>query len=266
MQTCPTSNIPQTQIFDVSNTCVFITGASSGIGRYFATTLANSGASVAIAARRYEKLNELADELKEAPGKITALECDVSSQASVKAALDQAETELGSLDVVINNAGIPNTSMALDMSSSEWRNVMSTNLDGPWFVAQEAAQRMIKAQVSGSIINISSILGIGILKRVSAYAITKAALIQMTKALALEWAPHNIRVNAIAPGYIESELNEPFFKSNAGQRLIKSIPQQRLGKAEDLSGALYLLASNASRFMTGSTIVVDGGHLMSMPG
>jgi NAD(P)-dependent dehydrogenase (short-subunit alcohol dehydrogenase family) len=249
--------------FDLSGKVALVTGASSGLGVHFARTLASAGASVAIAARRADRLASLQAELQKAGSKAAAVELDVQVAESVSAAFDAAETALGPIDIVVNNAGISIVKPALDMPEEDWDAVVDTNLRGAWLVAQGAARRWVTEKRAGSIVNIASILGLRVAGGVATYAISKAGLVQMTKALALEWARHRIRVNALAPGYIETELNDAFFSSDAGKALVRRIPQRRLGEAKELDGPLLLLASDAGSYMTGSVIAVDGGHLVS---
>jgi NAD(P)-dependent dehydrogenase (short-subunit alcohol dehydrogenase family) len=249
--------------FDLSGRVALITGASSGLGRHFALTLAGAGAKVVVTARRSEALHALAEQIESNGGMVLALTMDVTETESICAGFAAAADRLGPITVVVNNAGVVNTDAALDLKERDWDRVVNTNLKGAWLVAQEAARRLVSHGVDGSIINIASILAFRVAGTMAPYAASKAGLVQLTRVLALEWARHGIRVNAIAPGYIETELNREFFASDAGQTMIKRVPQRRLGQPEDLDGALLLLASDASRYMTGSTIVVDGGHLQS---
>ncbi len=249
--------------FSLDGSHVLVTGASSGLGKHFAARLAEAGASVTLAARREQALAASVEAIRDGGGRAAAVVMDVSDFASVERALDGAERALGPVKVLINNAGVTETGPALDVEESGWDQVINVNLKGAWLAAQRTARRMVRHRISGSIVNIASILGLRVAGSVAAYAVSKAGLIQMTKVLALEWARHGIRVNAIAPGYIETELNSAFFASPPGQALIKRIPQRRLGQANELDGALLLLASEASSFMTGSVIAVDGGHLVS---
>lgn len=230
-----------------------VTGASSGLGAHFATVLASAGAEVILAARNTEKLERLAASI--GPGASVAA-LDVRDPASVAAAFDQA----GPIDVLVNNAGVTSTAPVLDQSEADWTSIIGTNLEGGYRVAIAAARSMRAAGRGGSIVNIASILGLRQGGQVTPYAISKAGVIQMTKQLALELARFDIRVNAIAPGYIETDLNRDFFASPAGAALVKRIPQRRLGQPGDLDAPLLLLASPVSGFMTGSVIVVDGGH------
>jgi NAD(P)-dependent dehydrogenase (short-subunit alcohol dehydrogenase family) len=250
-------------IFSLAGSHVLVTGASSGLGKHFASRVAQAGATVTLAARREQALAESVKDIGQGGGQAAAVLMDVSDSASVERALDEAEKQFGPVSVLINNAGVTETRPALEVDESGWDQVININLKGAWLAAQRTAQRMVNHRVGGSIVNIASILGLRVAGGLAAYAVSKAGLIQMTKVLALEWARHGIRVNAIAPGYIETELNSAFFASPAGQALVKRIPQRRLGHAHELDGALLLLASAASSFMTGSVIAVDGGHLVS---
>jgi NAD(P)-dependent dehydrogenase (short-subunit alcohol dehydrogenase family) len=248
-------------IFDVRGRVALVTGASSGLGDNFARRLAAEGAVVAVAARRIDRLQKLVDEIRAAGGRAEAFALDVSDPASVEAAYGAITRSLGVPDIVVNNAGIAQAKLALELTEADWRSVMGTNLDGAWRVAQAGAKAMVSAGKGGSIINIASVLGLRVATHLLAYSAAKAALVQVTKALALEWARHGIRVNAIAPGYIETEMNRDFFKTDAGSQVTKRVPQRRIGAPSDLDGALLLLASEAGRYMTGSIVVVDGGHV-----
>ncbi|HEX9325784.1 MAG TPA: glucose 1-dehydrogenase [Reyranella sp.] len=249
--------------FDLTGKVALVTGASAGLGVHFARTLAAAGASVAIAARRADRLASLQAELQSAGAKAVAVELDVQSGDSITAAFAVAEEALGPIDIVVNNAGISIVKPALEMPVEDWDAVVNTNLRGAWLVAQTAGKRWLMAKRPGVIINIASILGLRTIGQVAPYNASKAGLIHLTRALAMEWARHDIRVNAICPGYIETEMNSDFWKTPAGQRLIDRIPQRRIGKPEHLDGALLLLASEAGSFMTGSVLTVDGGHTVS---
>lgn len=249
--------------FSLDGKVALVTGASSGLGADFARTLAASGAAVVVAARRLERLEALRDELAAAGHTVHAVAMDVTDTASITAGLDAAAAALGTIDVLVNNAGVSTAAPATDISDDDWRLVIDTNLTGCFTVARETAMRLRDAKAGGSIVNIASITGLRPAGALVHYASAKAGLIHMTKVLALEWARYGIRVNAIAPGYIETDLNRGFFSTDAGLALIKRIPQRRLGQPGDLSGALCLLASDAGAYMTGSTITVDGGHLCS---
>ena len=249
--------------FDLTGKVALVTGASSGLGVHFARTLAGAGAAVAIAARRADRLASLQAELHAAGHKSVAVELDVQSSDSITAAFAAAEKALGPIDIVINNAGISIVKPALDMPVEDWDAVVNTNLRGAWLVAQTAGKRWLMAKRPGVIVNIASILGLRTIGQVAPYNASKAGLIHLTRALAMEWARHDIRVNAICPGYIETEMNSDFWKTPAGQRLIERIPQRRIGQPEHLDGALLLLSSEAGSFMTGSVLTVDGGHTVN---
>jgi NAD(P)-dependent dehydrogenase (short-subunit alcohol dehydrogenase family) len=251
------------ELFDVKGKVALVTGASSGLGEHFAQTLAAAGAHVVVGARRLDRLDALVARIASDGGKALAVTLDVTDATSVAEAFARATRETGAPDIVVNNAGIAQTKPALDLQEEDWRRVMDTNLDGAWRVAQAGARAMIAAGKGGSIVNIASILGMRVASHLLAYTAAKAALIQATQALALEWARHRIRVNAIAPGYIETEINSGFFATEAGQAMVRRVPQRRIGQASELDGALLLLASGASSYMTGSVLVVDGGHMVS---
>jgi NAD(P)-dependent dehydrogenase (short-subunit alcohol dehydrogenase family) len=250
-------------LFDIKGKVALVTGASSGLGDHFARTLAAAGATVVAAARRTDRLDALVAEVTRDGGKAIAVPMDVTDRASIDAAFAHMRDKAGAPDIVVNNAGIAQGKAAIDLTEEDWRQVMNTNLDGAWRVAQASAKAMIAGGKGGAIINTASILGLRVANSLLAYATAKAALIQMTHALALEWARYKIRVNAIAPGYVDTEINSGFFKTDAGQAMMKRVPMRRIGTPGELDGALMLLASGASSYMTGSVIVVDGGHVVS---
>jgi 3-oxoacyl-[acyl-carrier protein] reductase len=250
-------------IFDVRKETILITGASQGLGKQFARVLASHGAAVVLAARQIGKLQQLEAEIIAAGGRAAAVAMDVSDLASIAPAIDAAEAKLGAITVLINNAGIAAEKLALEHSAADWDAVLGVNLKGGYFAATEIARRMAQRGQGGNIINIASVLGFEVMKGLSSYAISKAAMIQATKALALEFAAHNIRVNALAPGYIDTDINHDLWATPAGEKLAKRIPQRRVGREDDLDGAILLLASNASRYMTGSVITVDGGFMLT---
>lgn len=251
------------KLFDLSGEVALVTGASSGLGERFAEVLAAHGASVVVAARRADRLASLVERITDAGGKARAVELDVSDQGAIAGAFDAAEAAFGTVTILVNNAGIAGNKAVFDMTPEDWRTVMSVNLDGVWFAAQEAARRMKDAGRQGNIINIASVLSFRAARTVVAYAASKGAVLQLTRNLALEFARYNIRVNSIAPGYILTEINKEYFESDDSAPMIKRIPQRRIGDVSDLDGTLLLLASNkASGYMTGTTVVVDGGHLL----
>ena len=244
---------------DLSGRVAVVTGASSGFGRRFAKTLAEHGARVVVVARRTEQLETVAQEIRAAGAEASVLPLDVSRADAVARAFET----LPSIDIVINNAGVAGPSRALDCEEDEWRWTYDINVHGCWFVARHAALKMVAQGRGGSIVNIASITGLRPGATAAAYSSSKAAIIQMTKGLAMEWARHGIRVNALAPGYFETDLNRGFLQSDYGRAMMKRIPQRRFGQMADLDGPLLLLASDASAYMTGSVIAVDGGHLVS---
>lgn len=251
------------RLFDLSGEVALVTGASSGLGERFAEVLAAHGANVVVAARRSDRLASLVERISDAGGKAHAVELDVSDQGAIAGAFDAAEDAFGTVTILVNNAGVAGNKAVFDVTPDDWRNVMSVNLDGVWFAAQEAARRMKDAGRHGNIINIASVLSFRAARTVAAYAASKGAVLQLTRNLALEFARYDIRVNGIAPGYILTEINKEYFESDDSAPMIKRIPQRRIGDVSDLDGTLLLLASNkASGYMTGSTVVVDGGHLL----
>jgi 3-oxoacyl-[acyl-carrier protein] reductase len=250
-------------LFDVSKEIVLITGASQGLGRQFARVLSAHGAAVALAARQTAKLKSLEDEIKAKGGRAAAVAMDVTDTASIAGAIDAAEAALGPVTVLINNAGIAVEKPAIEQTEEDWDAVIGANLKGAYFAATEIARRMIARKQDGNIVNIASVLGFGVMKFLSPYTISKAGIVQATKVMALELAGSRIRVNALAPGYIDTEMNHDFWATPAGEKLTKRIPQRRVGSEGDLDGAILLLASNASRYMTGSVVTVDGGFLLT---
>jgi NAD(P)-dependent dehydrogenase (short-subunit alcohol dehydrogenase family) len=252
--------------FELQGRCALVTGGFSGLGRHFAGVLAAHGARVAIIGRRIDLGRDVAAEIGAAAGRpadVRAYQADVTDAQSVAHAFKQVQAELGVPTIVVNNAGTVARAPSIELADDDWSAVVDVNLSGVFRVAQAAAREMVKAGRSGSIINIASILGLRVRPQVVAYAATKAAVVQMTKALALEWAEHNIRVNALAPGYFETDINRDLLRSPAGQALIARVPQKRVGQLTDLDGPLLLLASDASAYMTGAVIPVDGGHLVN---
>jgi NAD(P)-dependent dehydrogenase (short-subunit alcohol dehydrogenase family) len=248
-------------MFGLQGKTALVTGAGTGLGRQFATTLAAAGATVALAARRREKLDETRRLVKEIGGTAICLELDVTDSRSVTSCVRAVESELGTPNILVNNAGIAAQNMLVDIDDEEWNKVIDTNVNGVFKVAREVAKAMIEAKQPGSIVNIASVLGFRNAPTLSHYAASKAAVVSMTKTFALELVQFGIRVNAIAPGYFETDMNTDMIRSERGQHLLKRIPMRRVGELRELDGALLLLASEAGSFMTGSTITVDGGHL-----
>lgn len=243
---------------------VLITGASSGLGENFARLAASCKANVVIAARRKDRLERLAGELKELGSpQVTVLEMDISSEQSIDDAFAAIDACGDLLDVVVNNAGVSNEGMALTLPTADFDSLMAINVRGVWLVAVRAAQRWKVAGRGGSIINIASIQGERVMPGITPYSTSKAAVVHMTKSLALEWANLGIRVNAIEPGYIGTEMTDAMWETDYGKALIKRIPMRRLGKPEELNGIFLLLATEASAWMTGACVPVDGGHLCS---
>jgi len=251
-------------LFDLTGRTAFVTGASSGLGRHFALTLARAGAKVALAARRTQRLKETAQEIKSKGGTALAIALDVTDPAAIAPAFDKAEDALGPVTILVPAAGVTARAFFTDTQEDQWRHVMGTNLDGVWRTCREAARRMQAGGTGGSIVIIASVLSFNVVKAVSPYATSKAAIAHLTRAMALELAHDNIRVNALAPGYFSTELNEDYLNSEIGLRLIAKFPMKRLGDMPELDGPLLLLASDAGSFMTGAIIPVDGGALLSM--
>jgi NAD(P)-dependent dehydrogenase (short-subunit alcohol dehydrogenase family) len=249
---------------DLRGKVALVTGASGGLGGHFARLLAASGAVVGLAARRRDRLEDLAGEIARAGGTALPVPLDVTDDASVADAFAAVEASFGTVDVLVNNSGVAGRgALMADLPPDEFAAVLGVNLTGAYRVAREAARRLIAAGKPGSVVNVASILAERVGPGVGAYAASKAGLAHLTRAMALEWARHGIRVNALAPGYILTEINAAFFAGEAGKAMVRRIPQRRLGEPADLDGPLLLLASDASRYMTGSVLVVDGGHLQS---
>ena len=254
-------------MFSLRGRVALVTGASSGLGAQFARALADNGAAVALVARRAERLKALKDEIEGRGGKAIAIEADVTDRAAMTRAFDAAEQAFGLVTILVNNAGIAQAPLrAVEVPAEEWRKVLSVDLDAVFYNAQEAARRMLAAKQRGSIVNIASVLGLGVAKGVAAYAVAKAAVIQATKALALELAFKGVRVNAIAPGWFVTEINDEYLSGEAGVAIKREIPMGRFGAAGDLDGALLLLASDAGSYITGATIVADGGQVVMISG
>jgi NAD(P)-dependent dehydrogenase (short-subunit alcohol dehydrogenase family) len=250
-------------LFDLSGRTALVTGASQGLGRRFAKTLAGHGAAVGLAARQLDKLAELEREIAADGGRVASVALDVTNRNSIERAIGTIEDALGPIDVLINNAGVAVSKAVLEQTEADWDKVVGTNLKGAFFVAQTIAKRMVE-RGGGNIVNIASVLALDVIGHLAPYAAAKGGLWQLTRTMALELARHDVRVNALAPGYIVTEINREFLETGpAGERIKKRIPQRRFGTPEDLDGALLLLASDASRYMTGSIIVIDGGLMLA---
>jgi NAD(P)-dependent dehydrogenase (short-subunit alcohol dehydrogenase family) len=253
------------ELFDLTGQVALVTGASSGIGVRFAEVLAANGAAVVVVARRAERLAELNARIEAAGGRALAVAADVTDRDAMRRAYDAAEKAFGTVTILANNAGIAVSGRAVELTEPDWRRVLDTNLDAVFFWAQEAARRMLATGKRGAIVNTASVLGFGVAKGVAAYAIAKAGVVQLTKALAIELAFKGVRVNAIAPGYIVTEINREWLAGEGG-KMKREIPAGRFGEERDLDGALLLLASDAGAYITGATIVVDGGQIVGLRG
>jgi 3-oxoacyl-[acyl-carrier protein] reductase len=254
-------------MFNLTGRVALVTGASSGLGQQFARALADNGAAVALVARRADRLEAFKAELEKSGAKVIALTGDVNNRDDMIRVFDAAEKAFGTVTILVNNAGVAQKSVrATDVTPEEWRRVLSTDLDAVFYWAQEAARRMVAAGKKGAIVNIASVLGLGVARGVASYAVAKAAVIQTTKALAVELAFKGVRVNAIAPGWFVTEINDAYLESEAGIALKREIPMGRFGAAGDLDGALLLLVSDAGAYMAGATIVVDGGQSVQIKG
>jgi 3-oxoacyl-[acyl-carrier protein] reductase len=251
-------------MFDLTGKVALVTGASSGLGVRFAEVLAENGAAVALVARRADRLAALRDRIAQAGGRAVAIEADVCERADMQRAFDAAEKAFGTVTVLVNNAGIVQSGRAVELAADDWRRVLSTNLDAVFFWAQEAARRMLAAGKGGAIVNIASVLGMTPDNGVVSYAAAKAGVIQLTKALAIELAFKGIRVNAIAPGWIVTEINHDYLAGERGAAMKRRIPMGRFGEVRDLDGPLLLLASDAGSYMTGAIVVADGGQVVAL--
>ena len=254
------------RLFNLTGRVALVTGASSGLGVRFAEVLAENGAAVALVARRRERLDALAGRIGKAGGRALAVVADVTDRAAMLRAFDAAEQAFGTVDILVNDAGVAHSDRAVELAEAEWRRILGTNLDAVFFWSQEAARRLLAAGKAGAIVNISSVLGLGVSKGTVAYAASKAGVIQLTKTLGLELAFKGIRVNAIAPGWIVTELNRDYLESEKGRAIAREVPVGRFGEPRDLDGALLLLVSDAGRFIAGTTLVIDGGQMVALRG
>lgn len=252
---------------DLAGRVAFVTGASSGLGLQFAKVLSAAGAGVVLAARRIERLKTLRAELEAQGGEARVVALDVTDPASIRSAVAHAETEMGAIDILVNNSGVSVTRKLTDVSPEEFDFVMDTNARGAFFVAQEVAKRMIARSkgeapgtfTGGRIVNIASMAGLKVLGQIGVYSMSKAAVIHMTKAMALEWGRYGINVNAICPGYIDTEINHHHWQTDAGHKLVQMLPRKRVGKAQDLDAVLMMLCANESHFVNGAVVAADDG-------
>ena len=252
---------------DLSGRVAFVTGASSGLGAQFARTLSGAGAAVVLASRRIEKLKELRAEIEGAGGDAHVVELDVTDHDSIKSAVAHAETEVGSIDILVNNSGVSTTQRLQDVAPQDFDYVFDTNVRGAFFVAQEVGKRMLArakgsapgTYTGGRIVNVASMLALRVVPQVGVYCMSKAAVVQMTRAMALEWGRFGINVNAICPGYIDTEINHHHWQTEQGQKLIQMLPRKRVGQARDLDALLVMLCSNESHFVNGAVIAADDG-------
>ena len=252
---------------DLSGRVAMVTGASSGLGAQFAKTLAKAGAAVVLASRRVDKLKDLCSEIEAEGGDAHAVQLDVTNTASIKAAVAHAETEMGSIDILINNSGVSTTQRIADVKEEDYDFVFNTNTKGAFFVAQEVGKRMLARAkgtapgtfTGGRIVNIASMAGLKVLPQIGVYCMSKAAVVHMTKAMAVEWGKYGINVNAICPGYIDTEINHHHWQTEQGQKLVQMLPRKRIGKPEDLDALLMMLCSDQSHFVNGAIIAADDG-------
>ncbi len=252
---------------DLSGRVALVTGASSGLGAQFARTLAKAGAAVTLAARRVDRLKTLRAEIEAEGGDAHVVELDVTNPDSIKSAVAHAETEMGAIDILVNNSGVSTTQKLVDVSPDDYDYVMNTNTRGAFFVAQEVAKRMIARQrgaapgtfTGGRIVNIASMAGLKVLGQIGVYCMSKAAVVHMTRAMALEWGRYGINVNAICPGYIDTEINHHHWQTEQGQKLIAMLPRKRVGQPQDLDALLVTLCANESGFVNGAIIAADDG-------
>ena len=253
---------------DLSGRVAFVTGASSGLGAQFAKTLAAAGAGVVLAARRVDRLKALRAEIEAEGGVAHVVSLDVTDHDSIKAAVAHAETEMGGIDILVNNSGVGNTQKLTDVMPEDYDFVMGTNTKGAFFMAQEVAKRMIARSkgvapgtyTGGRIVNVASMAGLRVFAQIGVYCMSKAAVVHMTRAMALEWGRYGINVNALCPGYIDTEINHHVWQTDAGQKMVQAMPRKRVGKPQDLDAALMMLCANESHFVNGAVISADDGQ------
>ena len=253
---------------DLSGRVAFVTGASSGLGAQFAKTLAAAGAGVVLAARRVDRLKALRAEIEADGGVAHVVKLDVTDHDSIKAAVAHAETEMGGIDILVNNSGVGNTAKLTDVMPEDYDFVMATNTKGAFFMAQEVAKRMIARSkgvapgtyTGGRIVNVASMAGLRVFPQIGVYCMSKAAVVHMTRAMALEWGRYGINVNALCPGYIDTEINHHVWQTEAGQKMVQAMPRKRVGKPQDLDAALMMLCANESHFVNGAVISADDGQ------
>jgi NAD(P)-dependent dehydrogenase (short-subunit alcohol dehydrogenase family) len=252
---------------DLSGRVAFVSGASSGLGAQFARTLSKAGASVVLAARRIDRLKTLRAEIESMGGDAHVVALDVTDPASIKAAVAHAETDMGTIDILVNNSGVSTTQKLVDVAPADYDFVMGTNTRGAFFLAQEVGKRMIARArgaapgtfTGGRIVNVASMAGLRPLSQIGVYAMSKAAVIHMTRAMALEWGKFGINVNALCPGYIDTEINHQHWQTEAGQKLMNLLPRKRVGLPQDLDAALMMLCANESHFINGAILSADDG-------
>ena len=253
---------------DLSGRVAFVTGASSGLGAQFAKTLAAAGAGVVLAARRVDRLKALRAEIEAEGGVAHVVALDVTDHDSIKAAVAHAETEMGSIDILVNNSGVGNTGKLTDVTPDDYDFVMATNTKGAFFMAQEVAKRMIARSkgvapgtyTGGRIVNVASMAGLRVFPQIGVYCMSKAAVVHMTRAMAMEWGRYGINVNALCPGYVDTEINHHVWQTEAGQKMIQAMPRKRVGKPQDLDAALVMLCANESHFVNGAVLSADDGQ------
>jgi NAD(P)-dependent dehydrogenase (short-subunit alcohol dehydrogenase family) len=253
---------------DLAGRVALVTGASSGLGAQFARTLARAGAGVVLAARRVDRLERLRAEIQHAGGTASIVRLDVTDLDGIRSAADRAEVDLGPVDILVNNSGVALTKKLADVTPDDYDHVMNTNTRGAFFVAQEFARRMIArshgrtpgALAGGRIVNVASMAGLRVLGQIGVYAMSKAAVVHMTRSMALEWGRYGINVNALCPGYIDTEINHEYWQTDLGRQLVQTLPRRRIGKPEDLDTALVMLCANESHFINGAILAIDDGY------